>query len=80
MKIRKVIDATLDEEITYKKYELEKINEVGMLIVNKGVCVCDFIVIVLKHNREYSRHKTCWINYGCALFVTFIARTGDSHS
>lgn len=27
-KIRKVIETTFDEEINYKKYELEKINEV----------------------------------------------------
>lgn len=29
-KIRKVIEATLDEEIIYKKFELEKINEVPL--------------------------------------------------
>lgn len=29
-KIRKVIEATLDDEIIYKKFELEKINEVSL--------------------------------------------------
>lgn len=31
-RIRRVIEATLDEEIAYKKYELEKINEVSFFI------------------------------------------------
>lgn len=29
-KIRKIIETTFDEEINYKKYELEKINEVDI--------------------------------------------------
>ena len=67
-KIRKVIEATLDEEIIYKKFELEKINEVPFKnkkkTSNKSHKLNTLFFFISK--SEYSKPKTCWTNFACA--------------